>query len=170
MGKNTRKLFCVMLMLLMQPILANAEMVSISELNDQVAQMGRWEKTYEAHGYAIEVDIPVIVPNVEAFPVLKVEHSEVLSENALAYIFENTEVERSDRYDEVRYGVLSNEEYGLVKGDTLRIQRFLQDHDIWLQFNRLKCFGKRQEDQKKHVINIYRGSLKMMWLTQKTIR
>lgn len=35
--------------------------------------MGRWTQTYEAHGRTIEVDIPIIVPEVEKLPVVKVE-------------------------------------------------------------------------------------------------
>ena len=53
--------------------LASCDMVSISELRQQVEAMGRWTKTYEAHGRTIEVDVPIIVPEVEEFPVFSVE-------------------------------------------------------------------------------------------------
>jgi len=43
--------------------LASGDMVSISELRQQVEAMGRWIKTYEAHGRTIEVDIPIYIPN-----------------------------------------------------------------------------------------------------------
>ena len=43
--------------------LASGDMVSISELRQQVEAMGRWTKTYEAHGRTIEVDIPIYIPN-----------------------------------------------------------------------------------------------------------
>ena len=43
--------------------LANNDMVSISELRQQVEMMGRWTQTYEAHGRTIEVDIPIYIPN-----------------------------------------------------------------------------------------------------------
>ena len=51
--------------LLLMPTLALAsgDMVSISELRQQVEVMGRWTKTYEAHGRTIEVDIPIYIPN-----------------------------------------------------------------------------------------------------------
>ena len=51
--------------LLLMPTLAtaNSDMVSISELRQQVEAMGRWTKTYEAHGRTIEVDIPIYIPN-----------------------------------------------------------------------------------------------------------
>ena len=53
--------------------LASGDMVSISELRQQVEMMGRWTKTYEAHGRTIEVDVPIIVPEVDEFPVFSVE-------------------------------------------------------------------------------------------------
>ena len=53
--------------------LANNDMVSVSELRQQAEAMGRWTKTYEARGRTIEVDVPIIVPEVEEFPVFSVE-------------------------------------------------------------------------------------------------
>lgn len=51
--------------LLLMPTLAlaNNDMVSISELRQQVEAMERWTQTYEAHGRTIEVDIPIYIPN-----------------------------------------------------------------------------------------------------------
>lgn len=51
--------------LLLMPTLALAsgDMISISELRQQVEAMGRWTQTYEAHGRTIEVDIPIYIPN-----------------------------------------------------------------------------------------------------------
>ena len=43
--------------------LASGDMMSISELRQQVEAMGRWTKTYEAYGRTIEVDIPIYIPN-----------------------------------------------------------------------------------------------------------
>ena len=43
--------------------LASSDMVSVSKLRQQVEAMGRWTKTYEAHGRTIEVDIPIYIPN-----------------------------------------------------------------------------------------------------------
>ena len=43
--------------------LARGDMVSVSELRQQVEAMGRWTQTYEAHGRTIEVDIPIYIPN-----------------------------------------------------------------------------------------------------------
>ena len=61
-------LFCV-LMIVPTLTLANSDMVSVSELRQQAEAMGRWTKTYEAYGRTIEVDVPIIVPEVEEFPV-----------------------------------------------------------------------------------------------------
>ena len=51
--------------LLLMPTLAlaSSDMVSISELRQQVETMERWTQTYEAHGRTIEVDIPIYIPN-----------------------------------------------------------------------------------------------------------
>ncbi len=62
---------CV-LMIVPTLALANSDMVSISELRQQVEAMGRWTKTYEAHGRTIEVDVPIIVPEVEVVPIVTV--------------------------------------------------------------------------------------------------
>ena len=51
------------LLLIPMLALASGDMVSISELRQQVEMMGRWTQTYEAHGRTIEVDIPIYIPN-----------------------------------------------------------------------------------------------------------
>ena len=51
---------------------ASADMVSISELRQQVEVMGRWTQTYETPNGKVSVDIPVIVPEVENVPILQV--------------------------------------------------------------------------------------------------
>ena len=70
-----KKIFAALCTLMIVPTLALAsgDMVSISELCQQVEAIGRWTKTYEAHGRTIEVDVPIIVPEVEEFPVFLVE-------------------------------------------------------------------------------------------------
>ena len=70
-----KKFLTVLCVLLLVPTLAtaNSNMVSISELRQQVETMERWTQTYEAHGRTIEVDVPIIVPEVEEFPVFSVE-------------------------------------------------------------------------------------------------
>ena len=63
-------LFCV-LMIVPTLALASGDMVSISELRQQVEAMGRWTKTYEAYGRTIEVDVPIRVPSAEKVPILE---------------------------------------------------------------------------------------------------
>ena len=65
-------LFCV-LMIVPTLALANSDMISVSELRQQAEDMGRWTKTYEAHGRTIEVDVPIIVPEVEKMPIVMIE-------------------------------------------------------------------------------------------------
>ena len=57
-------LFCALL-LVPTLALARGDMVSISELRQQVEAMGQWTQTYEAYGRTIEVDVPIIVPEPE---------------------------------------------------------------------------------------------------------
>ena len=60
--------------LLLMPALALAsgDMVSISELRQQVEAMGRWTQTYDTPNGEVSVDIPIIVPEVENMPILQV--------------------------------------------------------------------------------------------------
>ena len=62
-------LFCV-LMIVPTLVLASGDMMSISELRQQVEMIGRWTKIYEAHGRTIEVDVPIRVPSAEKVPIL----------------------------------------------------------------------------------------------------
>ena len=61
--------------LLLVPTLASAQgdLVSISELRAQVEQMGRWTQTYQVNGRTVDVDIPIIVPEVEKLPIVTIE-------------------------------------------------------------------------------------------------
>ena len=70
-----KKMWFVLCALLLVPTLAlaNNDMVSVSELRQQVEAMGRWTKTYEAYGRTIEVDVPIIVPEVEKMPIVMIE-------------------------------------------------------------------------------------------------
>lgn len=70
--KKTLFALCV-LMIVPTLATANSDVVSVSELRQQVEVMGRWMQTYEAHGRTIEVDVPIIVPEVNEFPVFSVE-------------------------------------------------------------------------------------------------
>ena len=88
--------------LLLMPTLALAsgDMVSVSELRQQVEAMGRWTQTYDTPNGEVSVDIPIIVPEVENMPILQVSavmgkdvaeekglHKSVDQENAGAGIF-----------------------------------------------------------------------------------
>ena len=64
-------IFFVLLLVLMLAT-ANADMVSISELRQQVEVMGRWTQTYDTPNGEVSVDIPIIVPEVENVPILQV--------------------------------------------------------------------------------------------------
>ena len=65
-------LFCV-LMIMPTLTLANSDMVSVSELRQQVERMGRWTKNYDTPNGEVSVDIPVIVPDVDELPILEIQ-------------------------------------------------------------------------------------------------
>ena len=65
-------LFCV-LMIVPTLVLASGDMVSISELRQQVEMMGRWTKNYDTPNGEVSVDIPVIVPDVDELPILEIQ-------------------------------------------------------------------------------------------------
>ncbi len=63
MKKIHMMLIALVLVLLLLPALASAEMVSITKLREQAEAMdGRWQKTYETPNGALEVDIPIVIP------------------------------------------------------------------------------------------------------------
>lgn len=57
-----------------------SEMMSIVEIKNLIEKAPRWQETYNAHNRTIDVDIPIIVPNVESFPVVKVEGRQVIEQ------------------------------------------------------------------------------------------
>ena len=48
------------------------EMVAISELTNQENALLEWNQTYEAHGRTIQINVPVIIPEVDHFPIIQV--------------------------------------------------------------------------------------------------
>ena len=69
-----KKMMALFWTLLLFPTLAlaNNDMVSISELRQQVEAMGRWTQTYDTPNGEVSVDIPIIAPEVENVPILQV--------------------------------------------------------------------------------------------------
>ena len=69
-----KKMWFALFALLLVPTLAlaNSDMVSVSELRQQVERMGRWTASYEAYKRKIEVDIPIDIPEVDAVPIVQV--------------------------------------------------------------------------------------------------
>ena len=59
--KRVRYLLFILLFIL-NLATASADMVSTSELRQQVEAMGRWTQTYDTPNGGVSVDIPVIVP------------------------------------------------------------------------------------------------------------
>ena len=73
--KTTPRLFILALLLMIGYLLlftadSRAEYVNIGDLREEVK--AGWHETYQAYGRTVSVNIPVIVPEVQLFPVLKV--------------------------------------------------------------------------------------------------
>ena len=71
-----KKMFAVLCALLLVPTIAsaNSDLVSIAELHRQTVERGRWTKTYDTPNGELNVDIPILVPDVEKCPVITVEN------------------------------------------------------------------------------------------------
>ena len=67
-----KKMMLWLCLMMIVPTLASADMVSISELHQQAEAVGRWTQTYETPNGKVNVDIPIIVPEVENVPILQV--------------------------------------------------------------------------------------------------
>ena len=93
-----KKMMLWLCLMMIVPTLASADMVSISELRQQAEAVGRWTQTYEAHGRTIEVDVPIIVPEVEKLPVVEVEAYYAIRNDRLNR--ENYPLKRLHTYDE----------------------------------------------------------------------
>lgn len=82
-----RKICVLLIALLLFPVLASAEMVSISELREQAKAMGdRWQKSYHTPNGMLDVDVPIVIPDAENCPVLTVEKAKPLSDDLLRTI------------------------------------------------------------------------------------
>ena len=110
-----KKMMALLCMLLLIPTLASADMVSITELRQQVEAMERWTQTYEAYGRTIEVDVPIIVPEVDRLPIVTVQaynpHSETeLFSNDHLKAYDNPHAMGWSFEDNALYGYLNPEE------------------------------------------------------------
>lgn len=65
---------CLMMSLPTLTLAAGQNMISVSELHRQAEEMGRWQKTYATPNGELNVDIPILVPDVEKCPVITVEN------------------------------------------------------------------------------------------------
>lgn len=65
---------CLMMSLPTLTLAAGQNMISVSELHRQAEEMGRWQKAYATPNGELNVDIPILVPDVEKCPVITVEN------------------------------------------------------------------------------------------------
>ena len=79
-----KRLFTVICALMLWPTLvsANSDMVSISDLREQVERMGRWKQNYkDDYGRSVEVDVEPIMNKIEKVPILMMDSPVISEEN-----------------------------------------------------------------------------------------
>ena len=116
-----KRILFVLCILLLIPTLAtaNSDMVSISELRQQVETMGRWTQTYEAHGRTIEVDVPIIIPEVSQLPIVTVQAYNPYSESEL---FSINHLEIYDNPHAMGWSFEENALYGYLNPEAKKIK------------------------------------------------
>ena len=136
---------CRMFALLMTALMlvsasAFAQMVSVSELYDQVQAMGGWWKEIiDTPNGKVAIDAPIIVPDVDAMPVLTMEGARI-SEELYQHILQGRKSDEKDDilYDEVELGGKSSEfflgrENDYVNGVKTNIVGYDAVNMLWIQ-------------------------------------
>lgn len=84
--KTTPRLFILVMLLVIGYLLiftagSRAEYVNIADLREEVKD--GWRETYQAYGRTVAVNIPVDIPEVEQFPVLRVKKAPAVPDELL---------------------------------------------------------------------------------------
>ena len=108
---------------------AEAEYVSVSVLRGQAEAMGCWMQTYEAHGRTIDVDVPVIVPDVEQVPILQVKP--VMGHE----IIENLDLQKNEKNG-------AKNDY-----EDKAILPYLSGDDVSVEAATVSCFDPAEKDR-----------------------
>lgn len=93
-----KKVLIALCALLLMPTLAtaNGDMVSISELRQQVEAMGQWTQNDTVNGKIIEINAPIKVPDVDELPVIIVSRLEPDDEGLKQKISDGGELSYKD--------------------------------------------------------------------------
>lgn len=69
-----RKVLLLIILLLVMNLQAKAQNKNtIIDIKKQIQETPRWQKMYEAYGRRINIDCPIIIPNVETIPIYTIE-------------------------------------------------------------------------------------------------
>ena len=79
-----KKMFAALCALLLAPTMASAELISITELVQEIPEA--WIEEIDVNGKTISIDAPIYVPEVETLPVLKVTMIEANDDAVQAYV------------------------------------------------------------------------------------
>lgn len=120
---------------------AVANMVSVRELRIQADALGHWTKTYKPWGRTIDIDVPIIVPDVDSFPVLTIENAIPLTDLMMEDIIRVGEqlqddcwfysVENGERKGDQLFIRLTRNTNGIEKDSFLPTDR----KGIWIRYD-----------------------------------
>ena len=126
-----KKMFAALCALLLAPTMASAELISITELVQEMPEA--WIEEIDVNGKTISIDAPIYVPEVETLPVLKVTMIEANDDAVQAYVNDGWKV--VEGYPEYRYGVRIYKENENVSDENLHQHEYEIANDYW-QFER----------------------------------
>ena len=96
-----KKMFAVLCVLLLVPMLASAELISIIELAQEVPEA--WIEEIDVNGKTISIDAPIYVPEVETLPVIRVMREKTVENTEALFKKEGTKYNEMDCYNRSRH-------------------------------------------------------------------
>ena len=96
-----KKMFAALCALLFVPTMASAELISITELAQEVPEA--WIEEIDVNGKTNSVNVPVYVPEVETLPVIRVMREKTVENTEALFKKEGTKYNEMDCYNRSRH-------------------------------------------------------------------
>ena len=127
-----KKFLTVLCALLLVPTLAtaNGDMVSISELRQQVEAVGQWTQNDTVNGKIIEINAPIKVPDVDELPVIIVSRLEPDDEGLKQKISDGGELSYKD-LSGMSIGKTDEQSIYNINIQQCRTRSYLCINDFW---------------------------------------
>ena len=127
-----KKVLIALCALLLMPTLAtaNSDMVSISELRQQVEAMGQWTQNDTVNGKIIEINAPIKVPDVDELPVIIVSRLESDDEGLKQKISDGGELSYKD-LSGMSIGKIDEQSIYNINIQQCRTRSYLCINDFW---------------------------------------